>query len=525
MEGTVVRILHFSDFHLSGDMIKESANLIDSLVLTLKSLKAERNVDFVIFTGDAILKGGEGFSDIREAFGRFKEVVVLPIISTLGIGIDRFIMTPGNHDLDFKADDMDKENDIDERLKTEAYINKFVSTGEADDSTHRMDAFKDFEHSLYSVMGETYQPSRYQSNLMYNLNGVKVCITSLNSSWRCNALDKGDRNRIVVGTFQILQSLKYLNESHLKIAVAHHHPSFLLEEEQVTLHDVISSNYHLYFCGHLHRPESGTYKKMGGNRCLEETATGSMATSIYEDNAKYRVGFQIVDVDASGKIYTTPYTLENYVNFKPARTEEDTLEDLQQNLQGAIVVHPTLKGDVEFEILKQPSYIEVTYEPRANDPARGTTRAYITTNINSPFSQIVNEAFAYVRVIYRNDNDFPLYNCILTLELKDGGDGDLSDTDIVKGMHIKKDGGVVIRGYEAEMRIGTINPHYAESMGTIYIHRCHREQTASLHWRLSTACGVIEGDIEVTFTPVIKDTKIEYSDLKYGIEYKDYISE
>ena len=151
-----------------------------------------------------------------------------------------------------------------------------------------------------------------------------------------------------------------------------------MEDEKVTMQDVITSNYHLFFCGHLHRPESGTYKKMGGNRCLEVTATGTMASGIYEDNAKYRIGFQMVDVDASGKIYTTPYTLENYVNFKPGRIEDDLIEDLQQNLQGVTVARPLLYGSALFDIIKHPAYLEVNYLPRSQDPDRNKVRAYIT---------------------------------------------------------------------------------------------------------------------------------------------------
>lgn len=315
------------------------------------------------------------------------------------------------------------------------------------------------------------------------------------------------------------------NTSQLKIAIAHHHPSFLMEDEKVTMQDVITNNYHIFFCGHLHRSESGTYKKMGGKRCLEETATGSMASGIYEDNAYYRIGFQMVDVDASGKIYTTPYTLENYVNFKPGRTEDNLIEDLQQNLQGVTVARPLLYGSAVFEVLKHPAYLEVNYLPRSQDPDRNKVCAYITTTINSPFSTVRNEAFACIRVSYKNDNDFALYNCILTVELMDGGDGDLSDSDIIRGFYAQRNGSAKIRGYKAEMRVGTINPHFTESFGTIYIHRRFKDRTATLHWSLSTELGTTSDDMILSFNPIIKDRKTEYSDYQYGTDYKDYIEE
>lgn len=525
MKGTFTRIIHFSDFHLSKSFESDAENLIASFISALMAIKAVRDVDFVIFTGDAVNRGGEGYSDLNEALNRFKEIVMLPITSALGLPPERFILTLGNHDQNFKADDMTKEEDLDQQLQTEGKINKFVTENQPEEHTKRMDVFKTFEQDYYKGMGDSFQPTRFQSNFLFEINGVKICITSLNSSWRCNDLPKGDINRIPIGTFQVLQSMKYLNDSQMKIAIAHHHPSFLVEDEKVTMQDVITNNYHLFFCGHLHRSESGTYKKMGGNRCLEETATGTMASGIYEDNAKYLIGFQMVDVDASGKIYTTPYTLENYVNFKPGRTEDDLLEDLQQNLEGMTVAHPLIYGSALFEILKHPAYLEVNYLPRSQDPDRNKMRVYMTSNINSLFSIVRNEAFACIRVSYKNDNDFALYNCILTIELMDGGDGDLSDTDIVKGIHAQRNGGPIVRGYKAEMRVGTINPHFTESFGLIYVHRRFKDRTATLHWELSSELGTTSGDEVITFNPIIRDSKTEYSDYKYETDYRDYMEE
>lgn len=523
MEGKFTRIIHFSDFHLSKRYESDAVDLVESFIAALKTIKAERDIDFVIFTGDAVNRGGEGYADLNEALNRFKEMVMLPITSALGLPPERFILTLGNHDQNFNADDLTQEEDLDKQLQTEADIKKFVTEGNSEEHTKRMNIFKSFEHDYYHSMGDSFQPTRFQSNFLYEINGVKVCITSLNSSWRCNDLPTGDINRIPIGTFQVLQSMKYLNTSQLKIAIAHHHPSFLIEDEKVTMQDVITSNYHLFFCGHLHRPESGTYKKMGGKRCLEETATGTMASGIYEDNAKYRIGFQLVDVDASGKIYTTPYTLENYVNFKPGRTEDDLIEDLQQNLQGVTVARPLLYGSAQFDILKHPAYLEVNYLPRSQNPDRDKVRVYMTTN--NPFSTVRNEAFACIRVSYKNDNDFALYNCIMSIELMDGGDGDLSDTDIVKGIYAQRNDGTKVRGYKAEMRVGTINPHFTESFGKIYIHRRFKDRTATLHWELSSEFGTTSGDEVLTFNPIIKDSTVEYSDYQYETVYKDYTEE
>ena len=82
----------------------------------------------------------------------------------------------------------------------------------------------------------------------------------------------------------------------------------------------------------------------------------------------------------------------------------------------------------------------------------------------------------------------------MTIELMDGGDGDLVDTDIVKGFHAQRNDCPIIRGYKAEMRVRTINPHFTESFGLIYIHRRFKDRTATLHWELSSELGLTFGD-------------------------------
>lgn len=522
MKGTVVRIIHFSDFHLSKTTESDSENLVASLIASLKTIKADRAIDFVVFTGDAIDRGGYSYTDINEAFSCFEQKVIDPLMKVLELPKNRFLLTPGNHDLDFAADDMTKECELDKKLKTESDIDKYVKETDINDYAKRLFAFKSFEQHLYSDMRDAYIQTNFQSNFLYDINGVKLCITSLNSSWRCNALKlEGDRNRIVVGAFQVVRSMKCLNDSHLKIAIAHHHPTFLLEDEQVGMNDIISRNYHLFLCGHTHRTEAATFRKMGGNRCMEITSSGTMAYNQYTDNSKNKNSFQLIDITGEGKIYNTPYTLENYVNFTPGVSDSDTIEDLQQNLAGITVAHPLLHGELVLVIKRQPMYTHIKYQPQSMNPNKGSQ--FVVTNIPS-LATLVNHAFAEVEMIFKNDNDFPLENCILTLELLNPYDTDeVRNSNIVSGIFPRINSNVHTSNNRAEARISTINPHDHDSLGFFYVHCRHKDPTAKFHWKISTKTGAIEGETEIPFTPIIKTSKVEYTNCFTGEAYEDYV--
>ena len=104
----MIRILHFSDFHLNGYHVEESKNVLSYMMKALAEIKKDHNIDLVLFSGDMLEQGGVGFGvdkDLKEGFEKFHEVVITPLMECLGLPESRFIFTPGNHDIDRKADD------------------------------------------------------------------------------------------------------------------------------------------------------------------------------------------------------------------------------------------------------------------------------------------------------------------------------------------------------------------------------------------------------------------------------------
>ena len=100
-----IRILHFSDFHLNGEKIEDAQHVLNNMIKSLHKINTERQIDLVIFSGDMLEQGGVGYgNNLVQGFTDFQSKVINPILSTLKLPQERFIFTPGNHDVNRKSD-------------------------------------------------------------------------------------------------------------------------------------------------------------------------------------------------------------------------------------------------------------------------------------------------------------------------------------------------------------------------------------------------------------------------------------
>ena len=115
-----MKILHISDFHLSNDdvNIQKSQRIVNSLIEALDRVQQDNTIDLVIFSGDAINKGGAGFDSLEDAFLSFQTILIEPLMAKLNLSKDKFVWCIGNHDIDRNLDSKYLEAGINEKLKT-----------------------------------------------------------------------------------------------------------------------------------------------------------------------------------------------------------------------------------------------------------------------------------------------------------------------------------------------------------------------------------------------------------------------
>lgn len=313
-EKSIMRILHFSDFHLNGNKVQEAKQILKYMLDALKKIKEETPIDLVIFSGDMLERGGEGYNgNLNAGFLDFKEKIITPIMSTLELPYSRFIFCPGNHDINREADDELVEEGIESRTKEYNDIVSFAKGTKIGKYTARVDDFKEFENKYYGELDDVkYHGSRFVSTFEYDINGTSVGISSLNDIWRCGFDDK---NKIALGIHQITENTKHLEGKSLRIAVMHYPIEFLKETERHIVIELCARNFDVVFCGHSHQGYVNMHVPLNNDAFLEVNTSGTLAANTYINDSKYQNSFQIVNCEACVRYSVQKYVQQSFQDF------------------------------------------------------------------------------------------------------------------------------------------------------------------------------------------------------------------
>ncbi len=304
-----MRILHFSDFHLTKSSLdKDKLFTIQPFLKTLEELNTEQQVDLVVFSGDMIDKGGQSFPTPVDAFISFYDNVIQKVCATLKIEDNKFIIAPGNHDIVRNYDSELIENGCRTTLVTEQAINKFLKekrNGVDLSGIQRIIPYKDFLEMIYTS-SENIALSLFESSFTYKIDNKQIGVVSFNTSWRC--YDNDDKGRLLIGEDQLINSLKAVDKCDYKIAILHHHPEHLMDFDRLITEKILQSNFDLLLCGHVHSADNKYIIEPHG-QLLTLIAPGTLASNVDSDSKRYSNGFSVIDLNfIEGKITTTFYT-------------------------------------------------------------------------------------------------------------------------------------------------------------------------------------------------------------------------
>lgn len=292
-----MRIIHFSDTHFQpGKDILKSQRLADRFIESLEIIHQQKPIDLIIFSGDMIDKGGKGFSSMSDAFMNFKNLIIDKLLKKLNLGHDRFVFVCGNHDVVRDKDSQYMEKGLVTGLNNITSLDDFIRDPKSIDNVKRIEDFNSFRHKFYAELPDIeYHETTYQSNLTLIIEGKRVCVSMLNSSWRCwdSNTDKG---RILYGQAQVIDSKPYLDKAEIRIGVSHHDYNWCNPFERPNLPKLLVSNYDMIFCGHTHGSDAEMICRPEGNTFMF-TAPGLLHANVHEFNGVYKNGFMVVDYD------------------------------------------------------------------------------------------------------------------------------------------------------------------------------------------------------------------------------------
>ena len=296
----MVRILHLTDFHLDFRTLKDWNNFYkDAFFAKLTELNLEKPIDFVLFTGDLLDKGGKDFKGAKKGFEEFKNSIILPVLELLNLEISRFIIAPGNHDIVRAADSKIDENGLKTTLTSSQEVIDFMDEAEKTNSYQyikRIKEYKDFEYSLYQSIDDEKFHSLFQFSIRFkNVSGKSIGITSLNSAWRC--YDDDDYGNVLIGENQVNNNYNFIKDCDLKIALVHHQLDWISKIEEKTIHSHINRNFDIVLSGHVHEHISHMTTGFTGS-CFNNVSPSGL-NHIRNDKSTHANGFTVIDYNDS----------------------------------------------------------------------------------------------------------------------------------------------------------------------------------------------------------------------------------
>ncbi|WP_312196227.1 metallophosphoesterase [Epilithonimonas vandammei] len=290
----MIRILHLTDFHLDQRTLRDWQGFYkEALFKEFDNLQKDKNIDLILFTGDLIDKFGKDMGGGITAFQIFEKEVIQPILTKLDLDISRFIICPGNHDIDRFADDEIDENGLKATLVNSEKVNEFINKSEQTKDFRRIkrvEDYKKFEYELYRNVTEKEQ-SIFSFSTKLNINGQKVGVVSLNSSWRC--VDDDDFGKLLIGDTQLNNNFQFIKDCDIKIGIVHHQLDWLSVIEKSTIQSHINKEFDIIFSGHVHETQSQMITGFTGT-CFYNVSPSGL-NQIRSDSEKYKNGFTVVD--------------------------------------------------------------------------------------------------------------------------------------------------------------------------------------------------------------------------------------
>lgn len=284
----MLKFIHLTDFHLkSANPSREHKKLIEALFTDLENYVDKNTLLF--FTGD--------FSDkFKVNFTDFSKLIFIPIIEKFPILKNRIFFVPGNHDLDRTkidvTDKMLKSQILADKNSREEIYNKYDNSG-----NKGLEDYEQFARGFYKDYDGAKLLSNYGNSFKILINNHNIGISCLNSAWLC--FDDNDKGNLLLLENQLSNSLNFIDDCYLKIALIHHPLDFIHESEQEQVFEDIQKEYDLVFLGHTHKQQATYNKSLFGN-CYFSIGKSLNGLRTKENN--YFNGYSITEIEPNIRI-------------------------------------------------------------------------------------------------------------------------------------------------------------------------------------------------------------------------------
>lgn len=239
-----IGILHLSDIHFCEDNKLKIINLLEKLDDDIKIVKTESNstIKLICITGDLINNGANSAE-----YDSFMKEFLSPLLDKTKLQVEDVFIVPGNHEIDRNSINKFEESGLISELTSSEDIADYFKK---DNSCDRLKNFYKFFND-YSFNENSITSCNYYSTYMKELEGIKIGVACLNSSWRSTGTGSSERGKMIVGVDNVKNALHDIQDTQIKIALVHHPLDWLVECDYCEIQKNIQ-HFDLILNGHVH---------------------------------------------------------------------------------------------------------------------------------------------------------------------------------------------------------------------------------------------------------------------------------
>ena len=292
-----MKILHITDYHFDSATPEYDARKIAEVIISDCS---NQGIELILFTGDLVFSGKK-----PEDFQRANELLLDNLVQGLKVPKDQIFICPGNHDVFRGQELMDTASAI-WKINSLQALEDFVKQQNGRsffESLKNLENYFHFEKTFYEEFGGRFPTGSHPLYLAhkFNFGNIRIGVFQMNTAWR--AIDSStDRGNLLYPMSVLKDGVSEIIKNTDFRIIMHHHPiSDFKDWNGSEIEDLIITNFHMSFSGHLHKRKLSTSLTLdGGIFSCTSPATLALDGTIN--------GYTIIDVDLT--------TYEGTVDFR-----------------------------------------------------------------------------------------------------------------------------------------------------------------------------------------------------------------
>lgn len=378
---TRANILHLSDLHFTHDQSFNHSLYISALTNRVQQfLNSAKQPDIIVFSGDLV-----NDPDEEGVYENALEEFILPVLDAANLDSDRFLIVPGNHDVQRSRvrEHLTTQHGLESQLDGRENLNNLFKKREhVAFARRKSEQFFDLVHAIQSDK-ITHNEELYWTSYFRQFD---IAFLGINSAWFSRAgIERSDYQNLIFPEQALSKAIEELPDASVKILISHHPPDWFSQICREDLNFLINNHFDVVMSGHLHQPQPGNIYS------IHENIIWLQAGALFQGRDRYSC-FSQLSIDSANK----RYMLQMNTFWNQRRVFDESTE-----LTSKGIWYPT-KDDQKFWRNQEP---EIRHELLSSWMANAFT-SYTTETLDTTLSdRPLRELFVEPRITQKVGTD------------------------------------------------------------------------------------------------------------------------